>query len=287
MSAAPSHARLDARWTFSGHLVGTTALHVGTGSETSGLSPSDLPIARDGRGRPYVPGSSFRGALRAGLESLLRGLDHEVCDPFDRTEGSPTLSCGERTHRRRKDLQDLNESFGEQRAFELAWEESCPICQLFGHLFLASRVWIGDLRLVESSDGASYVRDGVGLDRDLRSAAKGILYNFEALPPGARFELALEVDNPRDWEVGLLLAGLDLVGDGYIRVGGKSARGLGRAEVEGLVLQRRTARSFLDGSGAEKVGPQERDRLLQQARQHFIQSQAPDGGTPAAAEGGA
>ena len=35
-SPAPSHARLDERWSLHAHLVGTTALHVGTGSETSG-----------------------------------------------------------------------------------------------------------------------------------------------------------------------------------------------------------------------------------------------------------
>jgi CRISPR-associated RAMP protein (TIGR02581 family) len=225
------HSALLNRYQLQATLVTTTALHIGSGGTTDVQSASDMPIARDGAGRPYVPGSSFRGSLRSGLESLLRGIwgdGHETpiwaCDPLHKKD-----SCSARVAEKRKERGPFNE----RDAHELATEKICHICNLFGHSFLASRVWVADLRLAESNpEMDSYIRDGVGLDRDLRSASRGILYQFEAVPAGARFELKLEAENTDEAEVGLLLTGLSLFDTGFLALGGKRARGLGLAQID-------------------------------------------------------
>jgi CRISPR/Cas system CSM-associated protein Csm3 (group 7 of RAMP superfamily) len=77
---APSHDRLIHRLSFRGALVADSAIHVGTG-QPGAEEATDMPVARDGRGAPYIPGSSFRGAFRSSLESLLRGLDRAEIRP--------------------------------------------------------------------------------------------------------------------------------------------------------------------------------------------------------------
>lgn len=251
---APSHDRLIHRHALRADLVTETALHIGTSEAGRQMAATDLPVARDGRGAPYIPGSSFRGALRSSLESLLRGVGGEelrVCDPFSReVAGQPpdeeAWSCGDRVRKERENIPEITEKM----AFELAWEKSCAICRLFGHIFLASRVRVADLFMLgEADDSSTYIRDGVGLDRDLRTASRGILYNFEAVPAQARFGLRIDIDNAEPHELGLLLVGLELFTEGFARVGGKGSRGLGGARVENLTIGGRTAQDFFSGGG--------------------------------------
>ena len=265
MKEPVDHSRLVERFSLQAELVCQTAVHVGAGKASTDVrAASDLPVVRDGAGDPYIPGSSFRGALRSGLESLLRGIgdSDKVCDPFSDD------SCAERIKVAKKDLnpQDITES----RVFHLAWDKSCPICSLFGSTFLASRLWIADLTMKKSR--ATYLRNGVGLDRDLRTAAKGVLYDFEAVAAGSRFTLRIDLENPADYEVGLLLTGLDLFGQGILNVGGKRARGLGTASVEDPSVRRWTAADFFDPEKRQgtKLGDPELDAFRAAARQHYV-----------------
>lgn len=270
------HSRLESRHVFRGELVCETAIHVGTGGMSDVEATTDMPVARDGAGRPYVPGSSFRGAFRSGLEALLRGLDggeegRRICDPLQKTGAGADggeKSCANRIlERREKDAQ-----LSEEAAFRIAWDRSCEICRLFGNSFLASRVWIGDLRLLSEPGAApTYLRDGVGLDRDLRSAAKAVLYNFEAVPAGARFELRMEIENAADHEIGLMLTGLSLFENGFLAVGGKRARGLGLAKVEGSSLVRFSAADFFEQTGGRAIDPAELEGFRLSARTHYLE----------------
>jgi len=275
-SAYPGHHRLERRHSLIGTLECESALHVGagSGSGSGGAVGSDSPVARDGRGRPYIPGSSFRGALRASLEALLRGLDQSrfrVCNPFEKGQDAEDLSCSERVYQERKDREAITET----EALKLAWEGSCPICRLFGQLFLASRVRIADLPLdLDGPSGDTYVRDGVGLDRDLRTAATGILYDFEAVPPGATFTLRMEVENAEDHEIGLLLTGLDLLNQGLFTLGGKGSRGLGSVRVVSFEIRARTARDFFDGAKPEPLSTAQLDALRGAARSFYVEGGA-------------
>jgi CRISPR-associated protein Csm3 len=274
MNRLPSHDHLSNRFTLRGVLVAESAVHVGSGEAGAAAGATDMPVARDGRGRPYLPGSSFRGAFRASLESLLRGLGRQeirVCDPFDKQEESPHRSCSERVLAARKAAGEENTELTEQAAFDLAWKESCEICRLFGHLFLASRVRIADLPLTaEADDSPTYVRDGVGLDRDLRNASRNILYTFEAVVPETRFDLRLELENGESHEVGLLLTGLDLFKEGFARIGGKSSRGLGLARLDRLEVTQRTARDFFQGTPGLVSTPETLDDHRKAARAYYL-----------------
>lgn len=269
MSETLSHHVLRVRYSLEADLVCDTALHVGTGEMTSALSTNEMAVLRDPVGRPYIPGSSFRGALRSGLEALLRGLGlpgERVCDPFLKETDLPELSCSERVKAAREKEGEIT---SEARAFELAAEKSCEICRLFGHSFLASRVHFSDLVLNAGQSPEAYVRDGVGLDRDLRTAAKGILYSFEALPPGITFRLRGELENPEDHEIGLILVGLNLFKDGHITLGGKTARGLGWVHVENIVLTRRTAADLFAQHPGEGLSGEALSAFHQAARAYY------------------
>lgn len=272
MTALTAHDRLLRRHTLRAAVVAETALHVGTG-EAGATGATEMPVARDGRGRPYIPGSSFRGALRSGLESLLRGLERtevRACDPFDKSLDSALVSCAQTVQEKRKEWRDRQEEITEAESFDLAAGASCAICRLFGHLFLASRVRVADLSLASAGEAPTYVRDGVGLDRDLRTAARNILYSFEAVAAGAHFELRLSIENAEDHELGLLLIGLDLFSEGFARLGGKGARGLGMVKIEQPAVHCRTAEDFFRGADGASVPPDALAGLREAARAHYL-----------------
>lgn len=56
-----------------GILTTVTALRISQGRSTEPIG-SDLPVVKDSLGKPLIPGSSFKGALRSRLESFLRGI---------------------------------------------------------------------------------------------------------------------------------------------------------------------------------------------------------------------
>src|SRR5947209_2113843 len=60
------------RYIFRGRLVMQTALHIGGGKVT--LSSSNSPIVLTPDQKPFIPGSSFKGALRSTVEKLAPGL---------------------------------------------------------------------------------------------------------------------------------------------------------------------------------------------------------------------
>lgn len=232
-----------------GEITAVTGLHLGSG-KTFDMSRSDAPILRDPRGHAYVPGSSLRGVLRAGLEALLRAVDRRdlglwACDPF----GAPCVS---------DDLAGIADGLARVEHVEA---RGCAACRVFGASGFASRVWIGDLRSL--TDSITQVRDGVGIDRDLRTARDKIKFDYELLAPGARFSLDIRTRNLAPWEHGLIAVALDLVHDGQLRLGGLGARGLGQvavrieevveAEAAQLLLRQSTRTSISPGAPRESL----------------------------------
>src|SRR2546430_12932407 len=60
------------RYIFRGKLVMQTALHIGGGKVT--LSNSDSPVVLTPDQKPFIPGSSFKGALRSTVEKIVPSL---------------------------------------------------------------------------------------------------------------------------------------------------------------------------------------------------------------------
>ena len=57
---------------FRGNLVMETALHIGGGRAT--FSSSDSPVVLTPDQKPFIPGSSFKGALRSTVEKIVSDL---------------------------------------------------------------------------------------------------------------------------------------------------------------------------------------------------------------------
>jgi CRISPR/Cas system CSM-associated protein Csm3 (group 7 of RAMP superfamily) len=79
--------RFENRYDLRGRLITRTGLHIGTGGSLT-IAESDNPVIRDINGWPYIPGSSFKGALRSLLEAMVRTLSPDgrqepwACDPL-------------------------------------------------------------------------------------------------------------------------------------------------------------------------------------------------------------
>src|SRR6201990_2400438 len=102
-----------------GEMLCETGLHVGAGKGSLEIGGADNPVVKDSLGRPYIPGSSLRGRIRALLEqttgmavpselvylSKRKGQevrihqsdrpDEELCLLFGRTPGRMERAVGE------------------------------------------------------------------------------------------------------------------------------------------------------------------------------------------------
>ncbi|OGS03122.1 MAG: CRISPR-associated RAMP protein [Elusimicrobia bacterium RIFCSPLOWO2_12_FULL_59_9] len=250
--------RFESRVTLTGRLTAQTALRIGAGRATRVMG-TDLPVVRDAVGKPYIPGSSFKGVLRASVEAIVRSVvPHRkgACLPVNEGEqcilrGAPGTNearaknqtwtypqAGVPPHEKVgiRDLQaDLPGELG-KRDQELArrvQDESCLVCRVFGSAWLASKISIRDLLVDEDMwFGQFEVRNGVAIDRDTETASTGLLYDFEVTPAGTRFGCEIVVENAEDWELGLLMVGLRPFEQGEAALGGARSRGLGVVKID-------------------------------------------------------
>lgn len=215
------------RLELSGKLTTITALRISQGRSTEPIG-SDLPVVKDALGRPLIPGSSFKGALRSRLESFLRGIvgsDRKlVANPADESEWSL----------RADEIRALKDSLSDDLTLTQAiLKETDLVSHLFGSPWVASKFQVRDLA-VESETwfGQYQERDGVAIDRDTETAAEGKLYDFQVVPAGTSFEFKAVVENAEDWELGLLMIGLHQFETEQIPLGGGRSRGLGIVQLK-------------------------------------------------------
>ncbi len=65
---AQTELKLVGKLILEGEMHCETGLHVGVGKGTLEIGGADNPVVKDAHGRPYVPGSTLRGRIRALLE---------------------------------------------------------------------------------------------------------------------------------------------------------------------------------------------------------------------------
>jgi CRISPR/Cas system CSM-associated protein Csm3 (group 7 of RAMP superfamily) len=217
-----SFEALTSRAELRGILECVTPMHLGSFGDTQ---PGALPegaLLRDVLDRPYVPGSSLRGCLRAALESILRGVETSLaCDPS-------AAGC---------------------RLPAAGGPAPCPVCDLFGCPGLASRVAVLDAPVQDPWEPwMTGARATAAIDRESETALRSGRREFETIPAGARFAFELRLENPQDdplHHLGLVFTALDLLDNGYATLGGRRATGLGRVSVRLESLALNTARSYL------------------------------------------
>ena len=120
--------------------------------------------------------------------------------------------------------------------YRLRWidDHTCDVCKLFGSPVRAGRLRLSDGILKEWASVVQ-IRDGVVIDRDSQTAVDGLKYEYEVIPPGSRFELHIDLDNPRDQDMALLGAALFEWRSGS-SIGGFTSRGLGRFHLDEIKL---------------------------------------------------
>jgi Uncharacterized protein predicted to be involved in DNA repair (RAMP superfamily) len=211
--------RMIARIRARGWLRTESPLHVG------GLSsdPSDaLPIAVDGLGRLYVPGTTLAGVLRHWMLGAAAWL-RTPPDPAD------------------EDPYELNELWG------YVPEGNDDERARASRVIVADALIATDIRLDEYGLPAALLdpgrlefRPSVGIDRRTGAAAPEFLYGRAVIPVGHYIRLALDIECYRDPErdearMGAMLAAL---ADGEIRVGAATGKGFGAVRLleDGLEL---------------------------------------------------
>ena len=220
----PGITSLQSRYLFLGDLVLQTALHIGGGDTI--LGASDSPVVRSPDARPFIPGSSLKGAFRSTVEKFaatleLKNMERDALD----------LSSGwikEFNDRRTK------EDWDEEQTIEEV-EKHWPVTgMLFGTPHTASHISFSDAYLRDEQDAVIQRRDGVAIDRDSERAMDGLKYDYEVVPSTLRFGFQVLLENPSSTDVSLTCMGLAELLDGFFSLGGKRSSGLGRCCLEDL-----------------------------------------------------
>lgn len=217
-------------------LKGTLTLlsgsHIGAG-RAFGVAASDSPVLKDINNQPFIPGSSLKGVLRSNVEAFLRSFQSRVTPYLACCQVSRDAGSGDRTRRPCISADRKKELRRETNADVRIWQESCWVCQFFGSPWIASKAQFVDLSLVSAwAPQLLAVRDGVVIDRESETAAEKGKFDFEVIPPGTQFGVEILLENPEDYELGMLMLGIGFLNDGLALLGGNTSRGLGRVRLD-------------------------------------------------------
>ena len=261
------------RYMFKGSLEMQTALHIGGGKIT--LSSSDSPVVLTPEQKPFIPGSSFKGALRSAVEKIVQGLpgfstcalielndkeieelhkQHETICPTARQREIAQLRRNPPKGKTAKDILDQ------------AITDLCNTCLLFGSPFTAARLNVSDLYMPDVEwSGMVQIRDGVAIDRDTETARDGLKYDFEVVPASAKFNMEILLENATKRDLQLLCVGLSEYVHSFGVIGGKRSRGLGVARLGDLQV---SALELSNEGVEEREVSQEQRR--QRMRDHLV-----------------
>jgi CRISPR-associated RAMP protein (TIGR02581 family) len=236
------------RYLITGKLSFDTPLHIGSGI---GSTETDSTVVKYFGDKPYIPGSSFKGVLRSTIERIALALGLDTCSLFS------DINCNKFIEEEMQKIKDGKSTLRSQ-PFDLPNDENdyvnflltkvlrqidstttksglCLTCKLFGSTYLASKVLVDDLTLV-NRNVRTEIRDGVGIDRDTGTAVVGVKYDYEVIPQ-QKFKLNLTVENvefdPSGKSMDLLLLAIGF--SEFIqgtKMGGLTSRGLGSCKIE-------------------------------------------------------
>ena len=223
------------RLEITGTLTTVTALRISQGRSLEPIG-SDLPVVKDALGKPLIPGSSFKGAMRSRLEAFLRGIHPKLAK-------DPSELVSREMNERVKALKEQHDN-NDQDLTAVLDNMTDEVSKVFGTPWQASKFQVRDLTIKpETWFGQYQERDGVSINRDTETAEDGRLYDFQVVPAGVKFDFQAIFENAEDkqvfnpqtdkmesigyWELGLVMAGLQQFKMQQIPLGGGCSRGLG------------------------------------------------------------
>ena len=191
------------------------ALAISAGDQPAEIVES--PVIKLG-GKPVIPGSSLKGALRSTLESMLAAQSVEVCVPF---------AAIPRPQRRDRERETYLRKIGRKGPCE-DMDNLCPVCSIFGAMGGRQGLMGRALVLDATTEEGHYElieRSHVAIMRDTKSQSDGSLMTIEAVDAGAVFQGTIRLVNPEDWQVGAVVRALE--GVAMLGMGGKKTAGYG------------------------------------------------------------
>ncbi|MGB9605498.1 MAG: type III-A CRISPR-associated RAMP protein Csm3 [Bryobacteraceae bacterium] len=246
---AETELRFLGKLILEGELVCETGLHIGAGKGSLEIGGADNPVIKDAFGRPYVPGSSLRGKLRALLEqasglavpselvylSRRKGQevrihqsdrpDDEICLLFGRNPGRMERVQGE-------PLESSNATPARLTVCDAPLDPDSITAQMRENL----------------DDELTEVKSENAIDRITSQANPRTL---ERVPAGARFRVRFILDILCEEDKALLarmVEGMRLLEDDSL--GGGGSRGSGRVRFANLRLVWRN-RNYYSAGGPE------------------------------------
>jgi len=247
---AQTELKLIGKLIVEGEMHCETGLHVGAGKGSLEIGGADNPVVKDAYGRPYVPGSTLRGRIRALLEqatgmavpselvfiSKRKGQevrihqsdrpDDEVCILFGRSPGRMEKVGG-------GDIDSAHATPARLSVFDAPLVADSITAQMRENL----------------DDELTEVKSENAIDRITSQANPRTL---ERVPAGARFQVRMVLDIlcPEDSVLPrLLVQGMRLLEDDTL--GGGGSRGSGRVRFANLRLTWRD-RDYYASGGQER-----------------------------------
>ncbi|QNU24354.1 type III CRISPR-associated RAMP protein Csx7 [Geobacillus zalihae] len=210
-----------------------SGLHIGAGRMTV---DTDAAVVKDANDNPYIPGSSLKGVLR----TLSERFHHLVLPP----EGTPVCFLADDDCNKKEEVRKQIERYmKEKRENEieaLIAQKVCPVCQLYGSQFRASKLIVCDSFLQGKDEGKgkklTTVRHSVAIDRDTGAAKDGAKYDYEVVHKGLQFSFRIEGEQLNKQDERLLWIALLQLASGRVHLGGKVSRGLGRVQLKDIRL---------------------------------------------------
>jgi CRISPR-associated protein Csm3 len=247
---AQTELKLIGKLILEGEMHCETGLHVGAGKGSLEIGGADNPVVKDAHGRPYVPGSTLRGRIRALLEQATG-----MAIPSELVFISKRKGQEVRIHQSDRPDDEICVLFGRSPGRM----EKVGGGDIDSNNATPSRLSVFDAPLVPDSitaqmretldDELTEVKSENAIDRITSQANPRTL---ERVPAGARFKIRMVLDLmcPEDATLpGLVMQGLRLLEDDAL--GGGGSRGSGRVSFDNLKLTWRS-RDYYASGAAEK-----------------------------------
>lgn len=201
--------------------------------------PNIVHSVKEKNGAYYIPGSTVKGCVRSRAEYVSNFLNQGLgaCHIFktdiDHLPLDHELSCGSRF--------DIRKKLGKEPSSKEIFSQACPVCQIFGHNYLHSRIDFSDFREFNHSATSTHQTHiavdrstgGVSMKPDKHGKMRGKLFDSPYLVQGT-FEGKILIENFQIWQLGLLGLLLQDLDDGLIRFGHKQSSGNGRMQIDEL-----------------------------------------------------
>ena len=255
--------KLNNRYILTGRVIMDTALHIGSGDSSFEI---DAAVIKDAYGKPFIPGSSFKGILRSTVEKIIPNIPGlTTCALIDGADCATVNETKMTLFKARLKGDEKGDPF----------ELICDTCKCFGSTAAASKVKIPDLYVSEPYIGIFEIRDGVGIDRDTETAVDGAKFDYEVVPSQTEFEFEMIGENLDDQDKFLLALGLREMQSGVISLGGNTSRGLGAFSLaidNVSCLNFKNKKSVIDYLTSQKLDPIDPEKFIEEWMKTYLKT---------------